>query len=64
MLDSIDVEVDGAVEGGEEVADAGGVGHPCWPDHLSAKDEESKSSSQNPPLPLPVVKVPKCLEST
>ena len=31
MLDGIDVEVDGTVEGGEEVADAGDAGQPFWP---------------------------------
>ena len=31
MLDGIDIEVDGAVEGGEEVADAGDAGQPFWP---------------------------------
>ena len=31
VLECIDVEVDGAVEGGEEVAGGGDVGQPVWP---------------------------------
>ena len=31
VLEGVDVEVDGAVEGGEEVADAGGVINPARP---------------------------------
>ena len=34
VLECIDVEVDGAVEGGEEVADSGDVGQPVWPGQL------------------------------
>jgi hypothetical protein len=31
VLECINVEVDGAVEGGEEVAGGGDVGQPVWP---------------------------------
>ena len=31
VLEEVDVEVDGAVEGGQEVAGAGEVGQPAWP---------------------------------
>ena len=34
MLVRVDVEVDGAVEGGEEVAEAGHVRQPRWPHQL------------------------------
>ena len=34
MLEGVDVEVDGAVEGGEKVADGGDVGQPVWPGQL------------------------------
>ena len=34
MLEGIDVEVDGAVEGGEEVTDGRDVGQPVWPGQL------------------------------
>ena len=40
VLDSIDVEVDGAVEGCEEVADAGDVGHPSWPGRVLSQLEK------------------------
>ena len=33
-LKHVDVEVDGGVEGGEQVGDAGHVLHPRRPDHL------------------------------
>jgi len=36
MLEHVDVEVDGGVEGGEQVGDAGHVLHPGRPDHLLA----------------------------
>ena len=32
VLDEVDVEVDGAVEGGQQVAEAGHVRQPIWPD--------------------------------
>ena len=35
MLDGVDVEVDRAVEGGQQVAEAGHVGQPGWPGQLS-----------------------------
>jgi hypothetical protein len=34
VLEGIDVEVDGAVEGGEEVAGGSDVGQPVWPEQL------------------------------
>ena len=34
VLQEVDVEVDGAVEGGEEVAGARDVGEPAWPAQL------------------------------
>ena len=34
VLEGVDVEVDRAVEGGEEVADGGDVGQPLWPRKL------------------------------
>ena len=34
MLEGVDVEVDGAVEGGEEVAGGGDVGQPVRPGQL------------------------------
>ena len=33
-LKHVDVEVDGRVEGGEQVGDAGDIFHPGGPDHL------------------------------
>ena len=36
VLECIDVEVDGAVEGGEEVAGGGDVGQPVWPGWLNS----------------------------
>ena len=35
MLEGVDVEVDGAVEGGQQVAEAGHVGQPGWPVYFS-----------------------------
>ena len=35
VLDGVDVEVDRAVEGGQQVAEAGHVGQPGWPGQLS-----------------------------
>ena len=35
VLEEVDVKVDGAVEGGQEVADAGHIWQPGWPVHLS-----------------------------
>ena len=35
MLEGVDVEVDRAVEGGQQVAEAGHVGQPDWPGQLS-----------------------------
>ena len=65
MLDGIDVEVDGAVEAGEEVADAG---QPFWPGlacslkrkYRGKKEEIMNDNSQL----LQHVKVPKYLGST
>ena len=34
VLDRVYVEVDGAVKGGEQVADAGDIGQPGWPGQL------------------------------
>ena len=34
VLECVDVEVDGAVEGGEEVAGGGDEGQPVWPGQL------------------------------
>ena len=33
-LEHVDVEVDGGVESGEKVGQAGHVLHPRWPDHF------------------------------
>ena len=33
LLERIDVEVDRAVEGGQQVTDAGHIGQPGWPVH-------------------------------
>ena len=35
VLDGVDVEVDGAVEGGQQVAEAGHIGEPDRPNQLS-----------------------------
>ena len=35
MLEEVNVEVDGAVEGGQQVAEAGHIGDPDRPDQLS-----------------------------
>ena len=35
MLEEVDVEVDGAVEGGQQVAEAGHIGYPARPNQLS-----------------------------
>ena len=68
MLDGIDVEVDGAVEGGEEVADAGDAGQPFWPGLASSLKrkygEQKRKMNDNLQLFLQHVKVPKCLGST
>ena len=45
VVEGIDVEVDGAVEGGEEVADGHDVGQPVWPGQLYSllnKDDNRK----------------------
>ena len=34
MLDGVDVEVDRAIKGGEQVADTGDIGQPGWPGQL------------------------------
>ena len=64
MLDGVDVEVDGAVEGGEEVADAGDAGQPFWPGraYCSLKrkyGEQKRKMNDNSQLLLQYVKVPK-----
>ena len=41
-LEHVDVEVDGGVEGGEQVGDAGHVLHPGRPDHLLVVDMDIK----------------------
>ena len=38
-LEHVDVEVDGGVEGGEQVGDAGHILHPGRPDHLLVVDD-------------------------
>ena len=38
MLEGVDVEVDGAVEGGQQVAEACHVGQPGGPGHFSLKE--------------------------
>ena len=45
VLECVDVEVDGAVEGGEEVAGGGDEGQPVWPGQLYSltnKDYKNK----------------------
>ena len=43
MLDRVDVEVDGAVEGGQQGTEAGDIGQPVWPRQLqSLKMREEK----------------------
>ena len=45
-LEHVDVEVDGGVEGGEQVGDAGHVLHPGRPDHLLVVDDGHIENAQ------------------
>ena len=68
VLDGVDVEVDGAVEGCQQVAEAGHVRQPDRPGQFSLKFKKiyllKMSSKCNSPHLHPPEKVPKCLEST
>ena len=68
VLEGVDVEVDGAVEGCQQVAEAGHVRQPDRPGQFSLKFKKiyllKMSSKCNSPHLHQPEKVPKCLEST